>query len=193
MRITRDEVRALGRRKRDEVVVVPVARANRRDFVGIVDEHTKVPYGLHEPCRKLFADPLCDLRILQGSFELLENLRREDELELAVAAPFEDPRRRASRRKGGGQQDVDVEDRAQPLFGRRDLCCASTARASASSSGRSIDAHISSRTSRPSPRRSASSITSLSRRPVRAARTRIARKTCSSSVTVVRCLAIAAS
>lgn len=68
----------------------------------------------------------------------------------------------------------------------RVACCASNASSSACSSVSRLPSHIRSRKSSPRSRRTASSITSLSPRPERAARSFTARRTDSSMVRVVR-------
>jgi len=104
-----DRVSAGGERQRDEAVVAGIRR-DRRRLGPIVEgkaagrEHFDIRANLvvrHESC---------ELGTEQHVLELVKKVRRDDEVELAVAPAVEKLGRRTAPTDGGGDQDSRVED-----------------------------------------------------------------------------------
>jgi hypothetical protein len=183
-----------GARRCGESYQVVVARIRRpsRGRVQLESELGSSAKKNEELLCFLRADPFTDTRVRERALELGKQLLRYDKLDVTLEASLQELGRSALGREESRDEDVRIENDPRQRVSR-DACFASSARAIASCSLSSLRAQTRSRRSSPRSRRRASSMTSLSPLPVRAALTFTARRTRSSIVSVVRAFDIGAS
>jgi len=113
--VARDQhVSATCDRERDEVVVLRIG-SGARDGRGVVDENGRLEQFLDEPLGSPRRDRVREPRPADHARQLLEESRRDDELESPLEPEVDNLRRRTGTGDEAGYEDARIDDGARHL------------------------------------------------------------------------------